>query len=226
MPPETIVPPPQARPVRRLPRVAPRRPQAEPPVPVDRPPSRWKFTGDDLIRMGEAGILPANGRFELLDGEVYELMPPGPEHAFLVDALAELLSPVARRCGGWCRIQNPIRLGEGFDPQSDLAVIRGRPADFRRRFPGPGDTLLTIEVADSSLGHDRTVKLPAYAAAGLAEVWILNIPDRHLELYRSPGPDGYGEGLLLVPGETISPLFAPGEELPVASLLGVTAGGD
>src|SRR5205823_966889 len=77
---------------------------------------RWKWTGDDLIRMGETGLLPHEGRFELLDGEIYELMPPNPLHAFIVDVIGELLEVLACAVGGHAREEKPIRLNDHYDP--------------------------------------------------------------------------------------------------------------
>src|SRR4051794_18934896 len=84
------------------------------------PPRRWKWTGDDLIRMGEVGLLPPEGRFELLDGEVYELMPPGTLHAFIVELIRDLLELIAQTCGAYAREEKPIRLSSTYDPQPDV----------------------------------------------------------------------------------------------------------
>ena len=55
--------------------------------------------------------------------------------------------------------------------------------DFRH--PQPQDVLLLVEVevevADSSLDFDRSVKLPSYAAAGIPEVWIVNLETDRIE---------------------------------------------
>ncbi len=49
------------------------------------------------------------------------------------------------------------------------------------------DVFLLIEVADSSLALDRDVKLARYAAAGIPEVWIVNMRARQVEAYAEPG---------------------------------------
>ncbi len=43
-----------------------------------------------------------------------------------------------------------------------------------------------IEVADTSLAYDRDEKLPAYGRAGIPEVWLVNLADESIELYRDP----------------------------------------
>jgi Uma2 family endonuclease len=183
-------------------------------------PRRWKWTSDDLIRMGEAGLLPREGRFELLDGDVYELMPPNPLHAFIVGLIRTLLHPVVSCRGAHIREEKPLRLRDGYDPQPDVAVVRGREHDYRDRFPGPGDVLLVIEVAETSLEHDRTMKLPAYAEAGIPECWIVNLPEKAIEVYRDPEGGAYRVGRIARSGETVEPLCAPESALSVAELLG------
>jgi Uma2 family endonuclease len=184
------------------------------------PPRRWKWSGDDLIRMGEAGLLPPEGRFELLGGEIYQLMPPGPLHAFIVGLIRGMLDAFARAHGAHVREEKPFRLNQEFDPQPDVAMVRGRERDYRDRFPGPEDVLLIIEVADSSLQHDRELKIPAYAAAGVPECWLVNLPEQQVEVYREPTGTGYRLLRLYRSGEAVEPLAAPGAPFAVADLLG------
>lgn len=188
--------------------------------PTDARPRRWKWTGDDLIRMGEAGLLPPEGRFELLGGELYQLMPPGPLHAFIVGLIRALLDRVARDHGSHVREEKPIRLSEEYDPQPDVAVVRGDEQEYRDRFPGPGDVLLVVEVADSSLDHDRTLKVPAYAAAGIPECWLVNLPDGRVEAYREPVEGEYRARHTYRRGDTLAAQALPGTTLTIAALLG------
>ncbi len=106
--------------------------------------------------------------------------------------------------------QNPVRLDRLNEPQPDLAVLRRR-ADFYAtgERPGPADVLLLVEVADSSLRFDRTVKLPLYARAGIAELWIVDMKQRVVDAYRQPGADGYGAHTTHQRGEQIVLAAAP-----------------
>lgn len=205
-----------------------------PPVPVPEPgrpypesageaPRRWKWTGDDLIRMGEVGLLPPEGRFELLDGEIYRLMPPGPLHAFIVTVIGELLAGLARSRGAHVREEKPILLNAEYEPQPDVAVVRGPKGRYRARFPAPEDLILVVEVSDSTLDHDRNLKLPAYAAAGVAECWLVNLPEQRVEVYRDPSPTGYRTRRLYLSGETVEPLALSGATIAASDLLGETA---
>ncbi len=81
--------------------------------------------------------------------------------------------------------------------------------------PGPGDVLLLVEVADSSLDFDRKVKVPLYAAAGVAEVWIVNLAAEVVEVHRHASPSGYAESCTAGIGSSIAPSALPDLEIEV-----------
>ena len=89
---------------------------------------------------------------------------------------------------GWdSRIQGPITLrAGGSEPEPDYVLVRGSDADYETRHPGPTDIGLVVEVADSSLAEDRGDSQRIYARAGIVEYWIVNVPDRQIEVYTSP----------------------------------------
>src|SRR5262245_21396952 len=84
---------------------------------------RHRLTVADYHRLGEARILGEDDRVELLEGQLVDMSPISPRHALAVDTLNELLVPaVAGR--GVVRVQNPITLDNGSEPQPDLTVVR------------------------------------------------------------------------------------------------------
>src|SRR5262249_338125 len=106
--------------------------------------------------------------------------------------------------GGWCvRIQSAITLSDS-EPEPDLAVARGDERTYLTRHPGPADLGVVVEVADSSLYHDRVDKGRIYAREGLPIYWIVNLVDRRVEVYTAPtGPapsPGYGQVQDYAPG--------------------------
>jgi len=177
------------------------------------------FTVEDYHRLAEAGILGDDDRVELLDGQVVEMTPIGPDHAGCVDALIRLLSPLAGTAA-IVRVQNPIVLGQRWEPQPDVTLLRPRPDGYRRTHPGPEDVLLVIEVADASLPTDREVKLPRYAAAGIPEAWLVDLAGDVIEVHRQPGAEGYREVRVLGRGETLAALRVPAGVLSVDEVLG------
>ena len=105
---------------------------------------------------------------------------------------------------------------DASEPEPDIAL-------YTRKSPGKAraqDVHLVIEVADSSLEFDRTVKLPLYAEAGIRELWIVNLVDEQLEVYRQPLLDGsFASADILNRGAMIQPLDFPGISLRVEEVL-------
>ena len=154
--------------------------------------ARQLFTIDDYHRMGEAGILSAEDRVELLGGEVIRMSRIGSPHASCVDRLNALFS---RRVGSRVivRVQNPVILDRFSEPQPDLALLRPRADLYATQHPLPADILLAVEVLSSSDAYDRTLKLPLYARAGVREVWLVDLERGVVETYQHPSQRGYRE---------------------------------
>ena len=168
---------------------------------------RHRVTVRDYHRMAEVGILSAQDRVELIEGEIIDMTPIGPRHAAVVDRLAARLVK-ALPAGYLVRIQNPLTLGESSEPQPDLAIVADR--SYATAHPGGGDTHLVIEVADATVAYDRDVKLPLYAQSLIPEVWIVNLPAGQLEVFRDPAEDGYRQSFVPAPEEFVSPIRVPG----------------
>jgi len=98
-------------------------------------------------------------------------------------------------------------------------LLKYRSDYYSTRHPGAEDVLLLIEVADASLSYDREEKLPTYGRAGIAEVWIVNLQDATIEVYREPHFTGYGNTTLLRAGDQAKPLAFPDATVDVAELL-------
>jgi Uma2 family endonuclease len=143
-----------------------------------------RYSVAEYHKMIRAGILGEEDNVELLQGYVVLKMARNPPHdsrlQFLHRLLISLLPP------GWdIRGQSAITLNTS-EPEPDLAVVRGTSLDYDSHHPGPSEIGLVIEIADSSLQLDRDDKGPIYAEAGLREYWIVNIPDRQIEVYTDP----------------------------------------
>lgn len=178
------------------------------------PYARHRFSVADFHRMGQAGILRADARVELVAGELIEMAPIGTRHAEVVDRLTRacLLSAGTQLR---VRVQGPVRLDDRTEVQPDLAVLRA--ADYALAHPGPADVLLLIEVADTTLAYDRDVKLPLYGAAGIAEVWLVDLAGRRVTLHRAPTASGYGQ--VLDAPEMLTAARVPGLSVALVDLL-------
>ena len=151
---------------------------------------RHRLTVDDYHQMAEAGILADDDRVELIEGEVLDMSPIGSLHAALVRVLARWLSEVAGR-HAIVAVQDPIHLDDTNEPQPDVALLKPRADCYASAHPGPADTLLVVEVAESSLAYDLGVKVPLYARHGVPEVWVVDAATRTTHRFRNPAADGY-----------------------------------
>ena len=180
---------------------------------------RRRFTGHEYHRMAEAGILHEDDRVELIDGEVVEMSPIGGRHARCVIELTRLLAPLISD-QVLLSIQNPIRLGEYYEPQPDVTVLRPSERYRAGELPEPQDVLLLIEVSDTSLYYDRDAKLPLYARAGIPEVWIVDLAGQALERHTEPAEDGYRLVRQARRGEMLESIKLPALTLSVDAVLG------
>ncbi len=181
--------------------------------------TRRLFDVDEYHRMGEVGILTEDDRVELIDGEIVVMTPIGAPHARCVMFLNDVF---VRRLEGRAVVspQNPVRLHRRMEPQPDIMLLRPPLGRYAKNIPSPGDTLLVVEVAQSSQYHDRVVKLPRYAAAGIPEVWIVDLDAGVVDVHREPTADGYRVSRRLERHQEVAPEAFPDVVLAVDDILG------
>lgn len=173
---------------------------------LEPPLTRHRLTVDQYHRMAETGVLEPDARVELLNGEIVDMAPIGSLHSSGVNRLQLLLiEALARRAV--VLGQSAMRLSDHSEPQPDIAVLKLRDDFYARSLPTPADALLVVEVADSTLKHDLTLKAALYAAAGIAEYWVIDVSGSRLHQHRKPQGEVYAEvvvtlkpGLVVVPG--------------------------
>ena len=180
---------------------------------------KYSFTAEEFERMGEAGIFRQDARLELIDGEIFEMSPIGNAHAACVKFLNRVLS---RLFGGTfiIGVQDPIRLNDFSEPQPDISLMRWRDDDYSGGHPTPADVLLVIEVSDTTLEYDRQMKVPLYARAGIAEAWLVNIPEERMEIYSDPSGDSYRRAEVFARGSEARSHTIEGLSVSVGELLG------
>jgi Uma2 family endonuclease len=145
-------------------------------------PTRHGFTGEEVLRMQEAGLLE-DGDFELIDGEVIDMPSEGEVHSslmislnrFLVKAVADdiLVAP-----------DRTLRLAEKDWPEPDFYIF---PATLRPGAVRGADLLLLIEVSDSTLAHDLRRKADLYRQYGVREYWVIDVNASLLHVHRLDG---------------------------------------
>jgi Uma2 family endonuclease len=189
------------------------------PAPPDKGirPRRW--TREEYYRAAELGLFRPEERLELLDGEILAKMTPQKSpHAFGVVRAARMVGD-AFGSGHHARQQLPLILNDRSEPEPDVALVAGADADYVHRHPEARDTRLVIEVSDTTLRFDRGRKRAAYARSGIQEYWIVNLPERQLEVYRDPSGSRYRSVTVYGDAEAVAPLAAPQSAMPVRDLL-------
>ena len=180
--------------------------------------TKHRFNVKEYYRMAETGVLPPNARVELLNGEIIDMSPIGPFHGGVVTYLTEIFAAASK--GRWqTRVQNSVWLDDHSEPQPDLALVKASADYYRKRHPQPADVFLLVEISDTSLETDQMEKLPAYGRAGIVEVWLVNLNELTVEIYREPHFTGYGSKTVVSASDTAAPLAFPDAAVDVAELL-------
>lgn len=148
-------------------------------------PPLMRISCDLYHTMIASGLLTPEHRVELIDGYLVTKKSIAPNHGATVNRLNWLLS---RRLGDEVivTVQNPITIHDYSEPEPDIVVAKFRDDFYAKQHPYPEDVLLVIEVADSSLAYDRDAKIPLYAAAGIPEVWLVDLAQSQVHVFRRP----------------------------------------
>lgn len=150
------------------------------------------------------------------------LSPQNWPHAVATDKAGETLRTAFGNTY-WVRTQLPLELGQTSDPEPDVSVVVGRREDYTGH---PRTAALVVEVADSSLAYDCGDKASLYAAAGIADYWVIDLVHQRLEVFRDPRPDpaaAFGASYRRVttrgPADHLAPLAIPTAMVSVSALL-------
>jgi len=173
---------------------------------------RHRLTVEEYFRMAEVGLLAPDAHVELIEGEIIDMAPIGTQHGGL---LADLVLRIGRDLGErvcvW--VQATLPLGKFSAPEPDIALLRYRKDTYKKKYPSPDDVFLIVELSQSSLRHDRDVKLPLYARHNIPEVWIVDVASRHINFFHTPKAGQYTHA-----SSTASPGSISLRALPIATL--------
>jgi Uma2 family endonuclease len=174
----------------------------------------WRLTVEQYHNMIHTGILTEDDPVELLEGWLISKMPKNPPHRATTRLIRKALEQIVP-AGWYVDSQEPITLADS-EPELDVMVVRGQTRDYLDRHPGVSDLALVVEVADMTLRRDRTAKKRLYARAGIPVYWVVNLPDKRVEVYSDPSgpadrPD-YRQQQNYGSGDTI-PLLIEGVEI-------------
>jgi Uma2 family endonuclease len=176
--------------------------------------AHFKLSVDQYQQMISTGILTENDRVELIRGELLDKMPIGDTHVEIVNRLTRKFARLFDEAVT-VSVQNPLVLTDS-EPEPDLVLFTRQTGGK----PRASEVHLVVEVADSSLEFDRTVKLPLYAQSGIRELWIVNLIDAQVEVYRQPQLNGtFASATILSRNDVAQPLAFPGVSLAVSEML-------
>jgi Uma2 family endonuclease len=164
-----------------------------------------RFTVQEYQKIFESGILPLDQRSQLIRGEIYFMSAMGKAHHDALRILAKMLFKTYADLSEIIQ-QSPIVVWNDSEPEPDFALIR---SDFAGGIPEAKDVLLALEVSDSTLKFDREKKLPEYARSNIPEVWILNLTEAQLEVYREPNGEQFLQLQIFKRERAVIALFAP-----------------
>ena len=184
---------------------------------MEEEPRRHRITVDEYYRMGELGLIAPDARVELIDGEIIDMAPIGNPHMATVDRLVKLLiHAVGDRA--IVRCQGAVQLGDYSAPEPDFVLLAPRTDYYSTRRAISSDTLLAIEVSDTTLKYDSGRKMSLYARHDVPELWVIDVPKARLLLFRRPSGDKYLETSILEAPNTMSIEKLPGIVMDLSSI--------
>ena len=187
------------------------------------PAKRVRWTVTDYFRMAEAGLFDER-KVELINGEVIEVPAQAHSHRLAVSKLSRVLNAAFAPSDYWVVNQGTLVLSRTSAPDPDFHVFDVPEGTPDAQLPVP---FLVIEISDTTYRKDAGPKLRAYARAGVADYWILNLPARRLELCRrpenpTPGRRSgwrYADVTHHGPGAEVRPLLRPESAFHVNAML-------
>ena len=192
---------------------------------VEEPLRRKRFAREEVNQMLDLGLFSGQ-RFELIDGDLIDKMGQNPAHA---SAIRFLSGWASTHFPGRFQCQLPIELAgpdaAWNEPEPDITVFAEAKAAYQRRHPRSDETILVIEVADSTvieladgtLRQDSERKRSLYARGGVPEYWVADLRGRRLIVHRNPIGDNFTDVKIFTEGEIVAPLANPLAEITVGA---------
>lgn len=186
------------------------------PPPLEPPRKRW--TREECAVLEASGIWNQQ-HLELVEGELISKMGKKRPHTIsLVRVQAWLVRVFGEQ---YVNPETPIDLAPTDnpinEPEPDLIVLSKQSDEIRDRNSQPSEVRLLVEIADSTLRFDLTVKARLYARARIAEYWVVDIPGRRIVVHRDPPEGQYRSVVAYAEHESVKPLASPDSEFLVGS---------
>ena len=180
---------------------------------------RIRWTRDQCEMMVDAEILV--GRYELIDGEIINIMGQNAPHIWGVRKVTAWLAKIFGIEFVSIQISLDVKPGDraSNDPIPDVYVSCKSLESYPTEVTPVEDVLLLIEIADSSRKDDLGKKADLYSRSGISDYWVLDTLNRSIHVHRQPTPEGYLSVLVYAECESISPLSRPEATISAIELL-------
>jgi Uma2 family endonuclease len=182
------------------------------------PPERKLWTRQECEALIAAGIHDLDS-YELIEGELIRKVSKNHMHILVTLLLGQWLRRVFGDLSVLQETSIDLRNADFATsiPEPDFAILRRSFAEIPGR-ACEADLLLAIEVSDTTLNFDRTIKVALYARSAIPEYWVVDTNARRLVVHREPQQGVYQSILTYSEDESISPLAAPTSSLPVRNI--------
>jgi Uma2 family endonuclease len=168
------------------------------------PPARsYRLSIEQYEAMVTAGIFTEQDRLELIEGLLVAQTTKSPPSSVSAGLCKRTLGRLVDDKGWHARTHQPVRIpSRSSEPEPDVSVARGTIRTYELQHPNAEDIALVVEVSDTSLQKNHRLA-KTYGAAGIPFYWIINIPDRQLEVFSSPVDGGYAVHQILLETESV-----------------------
>lgn len=143
-----------------------------------------KLTSTEYLSIGEL-----SGKTELIDGVIYDMVPPGPNHSYTVGELAKIL--IISLKNEIIRQEQPLQLLPHDAPQPDIAILKFSESRYKTVHPDATDVIALIEVSDSTLNYDTNGKMVMYARENIPFYYVVDISNQLIWEHSNPEVNGY-----------------------------------
>lgn len=172
---------------------------------------------EEYYVLWEAGML--NEHIELIEGVIYDMAPIGGKHIGLTNLLTMELARRVDPTKWTVQIQSSIILDNHSQPEPDICILNKSVDALMGRVAKADDVHLIIEVADTTLNHDISVKAPLYAKNGILTYWVFDLKNKRLLIHSNPLNGCYQDCEIIISSDHRVIEILSGITIPVSDYL-------
>jgi Uma2 family endonuclease len=177
-----------------------------------------KLTIADFMRLNDAGAFRNYSKTELIDGEIVAVNAQFVAHARCQTGMMRRIADAvdAHMPGYLTLVEVAVAILPRSMPEPDITVTNFQELG---RVPVPVETIaLIVEIADSTLRFDLGKRLSNYAAAGVAEYWVVDVQGRMVHQHWAPFGKDYTQRREIALGERLEAVTIAGLAIETAGI--------